>query len=133
VVAKAVPTGSHYFDLVEEFRRTLEVRPKASGNSPRYEREQNITDYSGESCCNLAPICRPETQNVGYLDAKPRSSLRYGAVISLEEACCRYLLSEEEFRAWERDIEVHGVAGLRSTRLQIYRKAPAPDPDKPRY
>ena len=29
---------------------------------------------------------------------------------------------EEEFRAWERDIEVHGVAGLRSTRLQIYGK-----------
>jgi hypothetical protein len=25
------------------------------------------------------------------------------------------------------------VAGLRSTRLQIYRKAPAPNPDKPRY
>jgi hypothetical protein len=25
------------------------------------------------------------------------------------------------------------VAGLRSTRLQIYRKAPAPSPDKPRY
>jgi hypothetical protein len=23
------------------------------------------------------------------------------------------------------------VAGLRSTRLQIYRKAPAPNPDKP--
>jgi hypothetical protein len=25
------------------------------------------------------------------------------------------------------------VAGLRSTRLQIYRKAPAPDPEQPRY
>jgi hypothetical protein len=25
------------------------------------------------------------------------------------------------------------VAGLRSTRLQIYRKASAPNPDKPRY
>ena len=128
-----MPTGSHYFDLDQEFRWTVGVCPNVLGNSPRYEREQNITDYSGESCCNLAPICRPETQNVGYLDAKPRSSLRYGAVISLEEACCRYLLSEEEFRAWERDIEVHGLPGLRSTRLQIYRKAPAPNPGRPRY
>jgi hypothetical protein len=60
------------------------------------------------------------------------AAVRSGA-IGLEEACRRYRLSEEEFRAWERDIEVHGVAGLRSTRLQIYRKAPAPNPGKPRY
>ena len=60
------------------------------------------------------------------------SAVRSGA-IGLEEACRRYRLSEEEFRAWERDIEVHGVAGLRSTRLQIYRKAPPPNPGKPRY
>ncbi len=53
--------------------------------------------------------------------------------IGLEEACRRYSLSEEEFRTWERDIEVYGVAGLRSTRLQIYRRAPAPSPSKPRY
>jgi hypothetical protein len=60
------------------------------------------------------------------------AAVRSGA-IGLEEACRRYRLSEEEFRAWERDIEVYGVAGLRSTRLQIYRKAPAPNPGKPRY
>ena len=60
------------------------------------------------------------------------AAVRSGA-ISLEEACRRYDLSEEEFRAWERDIEIHGVAGLRSTRLQIYRKTSAPNPSKPRY
>lgn len=48
------------------------------------------------------------------------TAVRSGA-ISLEEACRRYHLSEEEFLAWERDIAVHGVAGLRITRLQIYR------------
>ena len=60
------------------------------------------------------------------------AAVRSGA-ISLEEACRRYHLSEEEFSTWERDIEIHGVAGLRSTRLQIYRKASAPNPNKPRY
>ena len=60
------------------------------------------------------------------------AAVRSGA-IGLEEACRRYRLSEEEFRAWERDIEIHGVAGLRSTRLQIYRKTSAPNPSKPRY
>ncbi len=53
-------------------------------------------------------------------------------VISLEEACRRYQLSVEEFRAWQRAIESHGVAGLRVTRLQIYRDAPPARPSKPR-
>ena len=42
-------------------------------------------------------------------------------VISLEEVCRRYELSVEEFLAWERAIDTHGVPGLRVTRLQIYR------------
>ena len=41
--------------------------------------------------------------------------------ISLQEACRRYHLSVEEFLAWQRAIELHGVPGLRVTRLQIYR------------
>jgi hypothetical protein len=52
-------------------------------------------------------------------------------VISLEEACRRYELSEEEFHAWERGIDIYGVSGLRVTRLQIYRDAPLPRHVKP--
>src|SRR5438477_9080073 len=48
------------------------------------------------------------------------SAVRTG-VISLEEVCRRYELSVEEFLAWERAIDTHGVPGLRVTRLQIYR------------
>jgi len=44
--------------------------------------------------------------------------------ISLDEVCRRYDLSVEEFLAWQRAIETHGVAGLRVTRLQIYRDTP---------
>ena|SRR5690349_22603328 len=53
-------------------------------------------------------------------------AVRNGA-ISLQEACRRYHLSVEEFLAWQRAIERHGVPGLRVTRLQIYR-----DTDEPR-
>jgi len=60
------------------------------------------------------------------------SAVRSG-VLSLDEACRRYQLSVEEFRAWQRAIEAHGVAGLRVTRLQIYRDAPPARPIKPRY
>jgi hypothetical protein len=45
-------------------------------------------------------------------------------LISLEDACRRYKLSVEEFLSWQRLIEEHGLAGLRTTRLQHYRRAP---------
>ena len=51
-----------------------------------------------------------------------------GGKITLEEACRRYNLSEEEFRAWQRAFEVHGLPGLRATRLQQYRTPPARRP-----
>jgi hypothetical protein len=44
--------------------------------------------------------------------------------ISLEEACSRYELSVEEFLAWQRAIETHGLAGLHTKRLQTYRDTP---------
>jgi hypothetical protein len=43
-------------------------------------------------------------------------------VLSLEEACRRYMLTADEFAAWEKAIDEHGLAGLRTTRLQYYRE-----------
>jgi transposase-like protein len=60
------------------------------------------------------------------------NAVRSGA-ISLEEVCRRYELSAEEFFAWQRAIDTHGVAGLRVTRLQIYRDTPPARLAKPRY
>ncbi len=45
-------------------------------------------------------------------------------LISLEDACERYRLSVEEFLSWQRLIDKHGLRGLRTTRLQQYRKSP---------
>lgn len=42
--------------------------------------------------------------------------------ISREEVCRRYQISEEEFLAWQRAYETYGLPGLRSTRLQQYRR-----------
>jgi len=52
--------------------------------------------------------------------------------MDIEDACRYYMLSTEEFAAWERAIEAHGVAGLRVTRLQVYRDAPPTRLAKPR-
>jgi hypothetical protein len=44
-----------------------------------------------------------------------------GGLLSLEEACSRYTLSVDEFMSWQSSIDRHGLAGLRTTRLQEYR------------
>jgi transposase-like protein len=43
--------------------------------------------------------------------------------MTVEEACEAYQLSEEEFRSWQHAFELHGLAGLRTTRIQQYRRA----------
>ena len=45
------------------------------------------------------------------------AALSSGA-ITMEEACRRYALSEEELLAWQRAFEAHGLSGLRATRLR---------------
>ena len=44
-----------------------------------------------------------------------------GGLLSLEEACRRYTLTIEEFLSWQASIDRHGLAGLRTTRIQQYR------------
>jgi hypothetical protein len=48
-----------------------------------------------------------------------------GGWVPVEEVCRLYTLSVDEFLAWERDIDRHGVNGLRTTRYQIYRDTEA--------
>ena len=44
-----------------------------------------------------------------------------GGLLSLDDALARYGLTSEEFLAWQKSIDRHGLAGLRTTRLQQYR------------
>jgi len=46
-----------------------------------------------------------------------------GGLITLEEACRRYSLTVDEFHTWENALSRYGLAGLRATHLQRYRKA----------
>jgi DNA-binding winged helix-turn-helix (wHTH) protein len=70
----------------------------------------------------------PDTQRwVARRKATIVNAVRSGAV-SPEEICRCYELSGEEFVTWQRAIETHGVAGLRVTRIQVYRGAPSARP-----
>lgn len=44
-----------------------------------------------------------------------------GGLISLQEACQRYNLSEDEFSSWQRLFEDHGMSGLRATNVKKFR------------
>lgn len=77
----------------------------------------------GIRATGLADLPPPETKRwVIRRKAAVVTAVRRG-ILSLEEACARYRLSVEEFTSWQRLIERHGMAGLRTTRLQDYRAA----------
>jgi hypothetical protein len=44
-----------------------------------------------------------------------------GGLLSLDDACEKYGLTNEEFLAWQQSIDRYGMAGLRTTRIQQYR------------
>lgn len=86
-------------------------------------------------------VLGPEGRPITLSDLPPPNTRRWvirrkaevvaavrGGLISLEDACRRYKLSVEEFLAWQRAIEAHGLPGLRATRVQIYRAANEPEP-----
>ena len=90
-------------------------------------------DVSARTSGIAMDLPTPDTKRwVARRKAVVVNAVRSGA-ITLEEVCRRYELSVEEFLAWQRAIDTHGVAGLRVTRLQIYRDTPPPRLTKPRF
>ncbi len=92
------------------------------------------SDRSDRSLSTIGPSGKPLTLE----DLPPPDTVRWvirrkaelvaaigGGLLSLEDACERYQLSEEELQSWANSIAKHGIRGLRSTRLQLYRKSHA--------
>lgn len=44
-----------------------------------------------------------------------------GGLLTVEEACDRYSLADEEIVCWQRSVDRSGMQGLRVTRIQHYR------------
>ena len=79
-------------------------------------------------------VIGPDGSPLTIADLPPRDTRRWvirrkaevvaavrGGLLSLEEACDRYVLTVEEYLSWQRSIDRHGLAGLRTTRIQDYR------------
>lgn len=79
-----------------------------------------ITDESGR--LTLDDLPPPDTRRwVMRRKAEVVAGVRAG-LLTVEEACRRYDLSDEEFNSWQAMIDRHGVEALRVTRLQDYRR-----------
>ncbi|MGF1608435.1 MAG: DUF1153 domain-containing protein [Kiloniellales bacterium] len=91
-----------------------------------------VSDSPGRLASAIGPAGEPLTVD----DLPPPDTKRWvirrkaevvtavrSGLISLEEACDRYKLSVEEFLSWQRLIDRHGMRGLRTTRLQQYRRS----------
>ncbi|NIA69481.1 DUF1153 domain-containing protein [Pelagibius litoralis] len=89
------------------------------------------SDSSGRPNNIIGPAGKPLTLD----DLPPPSTRRWvirrkaevvtavrAGLLTLEEACERYSLSVEEFLSWQSLIDKHGMRGLRTTRLQQYRR-----------
>jgi hypothetical protein len=44
-----------------------------------------------------------------------------GGLITRQEVCNRYGISNDELQAWEELFDQHGMRGLKTTRLQLHR------------
>ena len=79
-------------------------------------------------------VIGPTGAPVTLSDLPPENTLRWvirrkaevvaavhGGLLTLDEACERYRLTNEEFLGWQQSIERYGLAGLRTTRIQQYR------------
>ncbi len=89
-----------------------------SGNSP----SRTVIDPYGEP---LTVDTLPSTGTVRWV---PRRKAQVvcavrGGVISRQEACDRYGISDEELFSWENLLDDHGLRALHVTKMQRYRQA----------
>ena len=98
--------------------------------------EGGMSAPSDEMRSGESPNATPLMENLPGSDTKRWVIRRKAAVvaavrsgrITIEEACLTYQLSEEELLSWERAFEINGLAGLRTTRIQQYRRSSAARP-----
>jgi hypothetical protein len=87
-----------------------------------------------DSTKRVSYVIGPDGSPLTLADLPPPSTKRWvsrrkavvvaavrGGLLSLDEACNRYMLTVEEFLAWQHAIDHFGLQGLRSTRVQQYR------------
>jgi hypothetical protein len=92
------------------FELVSQVQDKVTPHRPKVKRALTIADL-------------PEPSTNRWVIRRKAEVLAavHGGLISLEDVRRRYMLTLEEFLSWQYSIDLHGLAGLRTTRIQQYR------------
>ena len=89
----------------------------------RSNRLNSIIEQSVQRSSPMDDLPPPNTMRwVARRKAAVVAAVRSGRIM-MEEALHRYQISEEEYLSWQRAFETHGLAGLRATRVQRYRRS----------
>lgn len=80
--------------------------------------------------CVIGPVGEPLTletlppQNTRWVARRKAEVVAAvdGGLLTIAEACERYLLTAEEFSSWQRDVGRSGLKGLHVSRIQFYRQ-----------
>jgi Protein of unknown function (DUF1153) len=95
-------------------------------SAPQVPRDETLSDESPAQTPLMESLPPPNTKRwVVRRKAAVVAAVRSGG-ITIEEACREYQLSKEELLSWERAFEIHGLPGLRATRVQQYRRTRRP-------
>jgi hypothetical protein len=85
---------------------------------------KHVTGLGGRRL-TLADLPLPDTKRwVIRRKAEVVAAVR-GGLLSLEEASSRYALSSDEIISWQNCLDRFGIAGLRTTRTQLYLRSVA--------
>ena len=99
---------------------------EAGSSTSQVPRDEALPRESLAGTPLMASLPPPNTKRwVVLRKAAVIAAVRSGG-ITIEEACRVYQLSEEELLSWERAFEIHGLPGLRATRVQQYRRSRRP-------
>ena len=91
----------------------------ASANETAQPTVKHVIGPDGRNL-TLADLPSPDTKRwVIRRKAEVVEAVR-GGLLSLEEACSRYALDPDEVLSWMHSIDRFGLAGLRTTRTQLY-------------
>ena len=81
----------------------------------------NRTDTRSEPSVTLEDLPPANTRRwVSRRKAAVVAGVKAG-LITLEEACRRYALSEDEFNTWAHNLDSYGLAGLKTTQIRRLR------------
>jgi hypothetical protein len=92
-----------------------------------------MSEYNGKHSAEITLLPPPNTQR--WVKSRKLSVIKAieSGVLTDEDACRRYSLSQEELDSWKAALNRHGPGALRTTHINRYRRADSDKHDSPTH